>query len=224
MKERIDRLIVISWLINLIKVKAWDPDRRIDGVEFELRILSDQWLKDPCLYMSVEVVANEPTLLVESWVEASEKWPLISLRLDFNFCVDILKICLSIAWDIFIIWPKTYYKIRLHTWYPNSYLLLREAFQLSRSHGHSARFINLRNLSSNIRSHWNPHSIFSSIFISGWTTLGKHHQASYMDIDMFQAANETPPHSVHPLGQWKLLSLYFRHFKLYNVLRQYLKV
>jgi hypothetical protein len=47
--------------------------------------------------MSVEVVANEPTLLVESWVEASEKWPLISLRLDFNFCVDILKICLSIA-------------------------------------------------------------------------------------------------------------------------------
>ena len=97
MKERIDRLIVISRLINLIKVKAWDPDRRIDGVEFKLCILSDQWLKDSCLYMSVEVVANELTLLVESWVEAIEKWPLIALRLDFNFSVNIFKICLFIA-------------------------------------------------------------------------------------------------------------------------------
>lgn len=47
--------------------------------------------------MSVEVVANELTLLVESWVEAIEKWPLIALRLDFNFSVNIFKICLFIA-------------------------------------------------------------------------------------------------------------------------------
>jgi hypothetical protein len=47
--------------------------------------------------MSIEVVVNEPTLLVEGGVEANEKWPLIALRLYFNFCVDIFKIYFLIA-------------------------------------------------------------------------------------------------------------------------------
>jgi hypothetical protein len=59
--------------------------------------LLDHWLKDPRLYMSIEVVVNEPTLLVEGGVEANEKWPLIALRLYFNFCVDIFKIYFLIA-------------------------------------------------------------------------------------------------------------------------------
>ena len=96
-KERICRLIVPSRNKNLIKVKARDLDRRIDRVELVLRILLDQWLKDPRLYLSVKVIANDTPVRVEGGVEANEKWPVIALRLDFNFRVDIFKIYFIIA-------------------------------------------------------------------------------------------------------------------------------
>ena len=56
--------------------------------------------------MSIIVIVDGPACLVEGGVEANENWPVIAMRLDFNFRVDIFKIYIIIVRDVFVIWPK----------------------------------------------------------------------------------------------------------------------
>ena len=105
-KEGARGLVVLCREKYLIEVEARDLHRRVDGVEFEFGILFYQWLNDPRLYLPIVVIVDGPACLVECGVEAYENWPVIALRIDFNFRVDIFKIYIIIARDVFVIWPK----------------------------------------------------------------------------------------------------------------------
>jgi hypothetical protein len=96
-KEGARGLVVLCREKYLVEVEARDLHRRINGVEFELCIIFYKWLNDPCLYLPIVVVVDGSACLVESGVEAYKNWPVIALRIDFNFCVDIFKIYIIIA-------------------------------------------------------------------------------------------------------------------------------
>ena len=96
-KEGARGLVVLCREKYLVEVEARDLHRRINGVEFELRILFYKWLNYPRLYLPIVVVVDGSACLVEGGVEAYENWPVIALRIDFNFCVDIFKIYIIIA-------------------------------------------------------------------------------------------------------------------------------
>jgi hypothetical protein len=96
-KEGARGLVVLRREKYLVEVEARDLHRRINSVEFELRILFYKWLNDPRLYLPIVVVVDGPACLVEGGVEAYENLSVIALRIDFNFCVDIFKIYIIIA-------------------------------------------------------------------------------------------------------------------------------